>query len=107
MVEEGKSWDELYTFDLMPSKLFLKFKKEIQGFRFGVNMEFYNAPSNEFESKLKIPVTNFLNLRVGMGHSFGLNSTSLNWKLSPCLDEYGLSRIRNKTLLGVCPSVDC
>lgn len=38
-VEEGKSWDELYTVDLMPSELFLKFRKEIQGFRFGVNME--------------------------------------------------------------------
>lgn len=38
-VEEGKSWDELYTLDLMPSELFLKFRKEIQGFRFGVNME--------------------------------------------------------------------
>lgn len=38
-VEENKSWDELYTLDLMPSELFLKFRKEIQGFRFGVNME--------------------------------------------------------------------
>lgn len=132
-VEEGKSWDELYTVDLMPSELFLKFRKEIQGFRFGVNMEFYNAPSNEFESKLvlkpmandrrwkfmyaplhhdvrlmskKIPVTNFLNLQVGVGHSFGLNSTGLNWKLSTCLGGDGLSRIRNKTSLGVCPGVD-
>ncbi|XP_074382808.1 uncharacterized protein LOC141724534 isoform X2 [Apium graveolens] len=131
--EEGKSWDELYTVDLMPSEMFLKFRKEIQGFRFGVNMEFYNAPINEFESKLvlkpmandrrwkfmyaplhhdvrlmskKIPVTNFLNLQVGVGHSFGLKSTGLNWKLSTCLGGDGLSRIRNKTSLGVCPGVD-
>ena len=38
-VEEPKSWDELYTLNLMPSELFLKFRKEIQGFRVGVNME--------------------------------------------------------------------
>ena len=125
-----------------------------------VMVQFYNAPSNEFESKLvlkplandrqwkfmyaplhhdvrlmskKIPVTNFLNLQVqssspplksfpfallvvdlavfkllqvGVGHSFGLNSTGLNWKLSTCLGGDGLSRIRNKTSLGLCPGVD-
>ncbi|WRX33429.1 hypothetical protein QQP08_025916 [Theobroma cacao] len=37
--EEPTSWDELYNIDLMPSELFLKFIKEIQGFRVGVNLE--------------------------------------------------------------------
>lgn len=37
--EEPKAWDELYNIDLMPSELFLKFRKEIEGFRVGVNLE--------------------------------------------------------------------
>lgn len=37
--EEPTSWDELYTVNLMPSELFLKFRKEIQGLRVGVNLE--------------------------------------------------------------------
>lgn len=37
--EEPMSWDELYNINLMPSELFLKFRKEIEGFRFGVNLE--------------------------------------------------------------------
>ena len=37
--EEPTSWDELYTINLMPSELFLKFRKEIQGLRVGVNLE--------------------------------------------------------------------
>nr|AFK36317.1 unknown [Lotus japonicus] len=88
--EEPASWDELYNINLMPSELFLKFRKEVQGIRVGLNMEFYNAPSNEYQAKLvlkpltpewkwkliyepihhdvrilskKIPVTRFLNLQ--------------------------------------------
>ena len=37
--EEPKSWDELYSIDLMPSELFLKFREQIQGFRLGLNLE--------------------------------------------------------------------
>lgn len=37
--EEPKSWDELYSIDLMPSELFLKFREELQGFRLGLNLE--------------------------------------------------------------------
>lgn len=37
--EEPTSWDELYNINLIPSELFLKFRKEIQGFRVGVNLE--------------------------------------------------------------------
>ncbi|KAG5569576.1 hypothetical protein H5410_059342 [Solanum commersonii] len=89
--EEPKSWDELYNVNLMPSEIFLKFRKEIEGYRVGVNLEFYNAPYNEYLAKLvlkplaperrwkfiyeplhhevrllskKIPVTKFLNLQV-------------------------------------------
>ena len=39
--EEPTSWDELYNINLMPSELFLKFRKEIQGFRVGVNLEVF------------------------------------------------------------------
>nr|KYP57838.1 hypothetical protein KK1_004119 [Cajanus cajan] len=88
--EEPTSWDELYNINLMPSELFLKFRKEVQGIRVGLNMEFYNAPINEYQAKLvlkpltpewkwkiiyeplhhdvrvlskKIPITKFLNLQ--------------------------------------------
>ncbi|KAL6575366.1 hypothetical protein OROMI_012651 [Orobanche minor] len=131
--EEGTSWEELYNINLMPSEIFLKFRKEIQGLRVGVNLELYNAPLNDYHAKLvlkpladerkwkllyepliqdvqlvskKIPITKFLNLQVGVGHSFQLHSTGWKWKLSTCLDGHGLSRIRNKTSLGLCPGVD-
>ncbi|KAK3438688.1 hypothetical protein EUGRSUZ_C03348 [Eucalyptus grandis] len=131
--EEPTSWDERYSINLMPSELFLKFRKEIQGIRIGVNLEFYNAPRNDFQAKLvfkplspdrlwkfvyepihqdvrilskKIPVTKFLNLQVGVGHNFQLNAISWKWKLTTCLGEDGVSRIRNKTTLGLCPGVD-
>ncbi|KAG5547046.1 hypothetical protein RHGRI_012918 [Rhododendron griersonianum] len=131
--EEPKSWDELYNINLMPSELFLKFRKEIEGYRVGLNMEFYNVPINECHAKLvlkplsydrkwkfiyeplhhdvhllskKIPVTNFLSLQVGVGHSFQLHATGWKWKLTTCLGGDGVSRIRNKTSLGLCPGVD-
>lgn len=131
--EEPKSWDELYSIDLMPSELFLKFREELRGFRVGLNLEFYNAPMNECQAKLvlkplshdrrwkfiyeplhhdirlvskKIPVTKFLNLQVGIGHSFQLQATGWKWKLTTCLGGDGISRIRNKTSLGLCPGVD-
>ncbi|CAI9293147.1 unnamed protein product [Lactuca saligna] len=131
--EEPKSWDELYSIDLMPSELFLKFREELQGFRLGLNLEFYNAPMNECQAKLvvkplsnerrwkfiyeplhhdirlvskKIPLTKFLNLQVGIGHSFQLHATGWKWKLTTCLGGDGISRIRNKTSLGLFPGVD-
>uniref|UniRef100_A0A5B7BK97 DUF7781 domain-containing protein n=1 Tax=Davidia involucrata TaxID=16924 RepID=A0A5B7BK97_DAVIN len=131
--EEPTSWEERYNVNLMPSELFLKFRKEIEGFRLGLNLEFYNAPINEFQAKLvlkplahdriwkfmyepirsdvrllskKIPVTKFLNLQVGIGHSFKLHATGWKWKLTTCLGGDGVSRIRNKTSLGLCPSMD-
>jgi len=39
--EEPASWDELYNINLMPSELFLKFRKEIQGVRVALNMEVF------------------------------------------------------------------
>ncbi|KAL8036010.1 hypothetical protein ABFX02_12G131700 [Erythranthe guttata] len=131
--EEPTSWEELYNINLMPSEIFLKFRKEIQGFRVGVNFELCNAPINDYHAKLvlkplsyerkwkliyepfyqdvqlvskKIPVTKFLNLQVGVGHSFQLHATGWKWKLTTCLGGDGISRIRNKTSLGLCPGVD-
>nr|GMC61559.1 uncharacterized protein LOC109186570 [Ipomoea batatas] len=95
--------------------------------------EFYNSPTNEYLAKLvlkplspdrrwkfiyeplhhevrlfssKIPVTKFLNLQVGVGHSFQSHATGWKWKLTTCLGGDGVSRIRNKTSLGLCPGVD-
>ncbi|XP_059301645.1 uncharacterized protein LOC132053572 [Lycium ferocissimum] len=95
--------------------------------------QFYNAPYNEYLAKLvlkplapdrrwkfiyeplrhevrllskKIPVTKFLNLQVGVGHSFQLHATGWKWKLTTCFGGDGLSSIRNKTSLGLCPGVD-
>lgn len=131
--EEPRSWDELYNFNLMPSELFLKFRKEVQGIRVGLNMEFYNAPINEYQAKLvlkpltpewkwkfiyepihqdvrvlskKIPITKFLNLQVGVGHNFQMHATGWKWKLTTCLGGDGISRIRNKTSVGLFPGVD-
>ncbi|XP_015889026.1 uncharacterized protein LOC107423889 [Ziziphus jujuba] len=131
--EEPTSWDELYTINLMPSELFLKFRKEIQGLRIGVNFEFYNAPFNEYQAKIvlkplahdkrwkfiyepfqqdvrvlskKIPVTKFLNLQVGIGHNFQMHATGWKWKLSTCFGGDGISRFRNKTSVGLFPGVD-
>lgn len=42
--EEPTSWDELYNINLMPSELFLKFRKEIEGLRVGVNLEVHAIP---------------------------------------------------------------
>ncbi|KAJ4708743.1 OBP3-responsive [Melia azedarach] len=131
--EEPASWDELYNINLMPSELFLKFRKEVEGLRVGVNLEFYNSPINEFQGKIvlkplspdrkwkfiyapthhdirilskKIPVTKFLNLQVGIGHNLKLHATGWQWKLTTCLGGDGISRIRNKTSLGLWPGVD-
>ncbi|CAH9110415.1 unnamed protein product [Cuscuta epithymum] len=131
--EEPANWEELYNINLMPSELFLKFRKELEGFRVGLNLEFYNAPSNEYMAKLvlkpsspdrlwkfiyeplhhevrvlstKIPVTKFLNLQVGVGHSFHSHAIGWKWKLSTCFGGDGISRIQNKTSLGLCPGVD-
>ncbi|KAK3417028.1 hypothetical protein EUGRSUZ_H02780 [Eucalyptus grandis] len=94
---------------------------------------FYNAPRNDFQAKLvfkplspdrrwkfvyepihqdvrilskKISVAKFLNLQVGVGHNFQLNAINWQWKLTTCLGGDGVSRIRNKTTLGLCPGVD-
>ncbi|KAJ0230965.1 hypothetical protein HA466_0303450 [Hirschfeldia incana] len=131
--EEPQSWDELYKINLMPSELFLKFRKELQGLRVGVNLELYNEPTNDYHAKLvlkplsperkwkfiyeplhqevrvlskKIPINRFLNLQVGVGHNFQMNAMGWKWKLTSCLGGDGVSRIRNKTTLGLTPGVD-
>ncbi|XP_010557660.1 PREDICTED: uncharacterized protein LOC104826590 [Tarenaya hassleriana] len=131
--EEPPSWDELYSVNLMPSELFVKFRKELEGLRVGVNLEFYNAPTNDYHAKLvlkplsperrwkfvyeplrqdvrilskKIPLTRFLNLQFGVGHNFQMNATGWKFNLTTCLGGDGVSRIRNKTTLSLCPGVD-
>ncbi|CAA2959987.1 OBP3-responsive gene 4 isoform 1 [Olea europaea subsp. europaea] len=131
--EVPTSWEELYNINLIPTEVFLKFRKEIQGYRVGVNLELYNAPMNDYHAKLvlkplayerrwkfiyeplhqdvqlvskKIPITKFLNLQVGVGHNFQLHATGWKWKLTTCLGGDGVSRIRNKTSLGLSPGVD-
>ncbi|WOL13726.1 hypothetical protein Cni_G22504 [Canna indica] len=130
---EPASLDELYNINIVPSELFLKFRKQIESFRVGVNLELYNFPANEYQAKFvlkpissdrrwkfiyeplhgdirllskKIPLTKYLNLQVGIGHSFHLNATGWKWKLSTCLGGDGVSQIRNKTSIGLCQGVD-
>ncbi|KAK6248785.1 hypothetical protein QUC31_020350 [Theobroma cacao] len=96
-------------------------------------LHFYNAPTNDFQTKLvlkplspdrrwkfayepiyqdvrllskKIPLTKFLNIQVGIGQNFKLNATGWKWKLTTCLGGDGVSRIRNKTTLGLVPGLD-
>lgn len=45
-------------------------------------------------------------MQVGVGHSFQLHATGWKWKLTSSLGGDGISRIRNKTSLGLCPGVD-
>jgi hypothetical protein len=44
--------DEAYTVNVIPSELFLKFRKEIEGLRVGVNLKFFNYEVNDYEAKL-------------------------------------------------------
>lgn len=44
--------------------------------------------------------------QVGIGHNFQMNATGWKWKLSTCFGGDGISRIRNKTTLGLSPGVD-
>lgn len=37
--EEPTSWEERYNINLIPSELFLKFRKEVEGIRVGFNLE--------------------------------------------------------------------
>ncbi|XP_058079049.1 uncharacterized protein LOC131227296 [Magnolia sinica] len=131
--EEPTSIFDLYKIDLVPSELFLKFRKEIEGFRAGVNLEFYNFQGNDYRAKLvlkpltpdrrwkfiyeplhgdirllsnKISLTKYLNLQVGIGHSFPCNAIGWTWKLSTCLGGDGVSQIRNKSSIGLFPGFD-
>lgn len=47
-----------------------------------------------------------VNIQVGIGHSFQLNATGWKWKLTTCFGGDGISRIRNKTTLGLFPGMD-
>jgi hypothetical protein len=46
------------------------------------------------------------NVQVGIGHSFQLKATGWKWKLTTCFGGDGISRIRNKTSLGLFPGMD-
>lgn len=41
-----------------------------------------------------------------MGHNFQMHATGWKWKLTTCLGGDGVSRIRNKTTLGLFPGLD-
>jgi len=51
--EEPKSWDELYSIDLMPSELFLKFREELRGVRVGLNLEVFSSSNLSTSYKLE------------------------------------------------------
>ncbi|CAM8938082.1 unnamed protein product [Rhodiola kirilowii] len=37
--QEPASWDEIYKIDLIPTEIFFKFRKQVQGIRVGLNFE--------------------------------------------------------------------
>lgn len=43
--EPPSSWKDLFSVNLIPSELFLKFRKETQGLRAGVNLEVCLMPT--------------------------------------------------------------
>lgn len=45
-------------------------------------------------------------VQVGVGHNFQMHATGWKWKLTTCLGGDGISRIRNKTSVGLFPGVD-
>lgn len=45
-------------------------------------------------------------MQVGVGHNYQLHAIGWKWKLTTCFGGDGVSRIRNKTSLGLCPGVD-
>ncbi|XP_078166113.1 OBP3-responsive protein 4 (ORG4) [Carex rostrata] len=125
--------EEAYTINVVPSELYLKFRKELRNLRVGLNLEFFNYEVNDYEAKLvlkplstdrrwkfmyrpvhgdvqvlskKIPLTKYLNLQVGIGHSFQLNAIGWKWKISTCLGGDGVSQIRNKTNISFFPGFD-
>ncbi|XP_077236347.1 OBP3-responsive protein 4 (ORG4) [Tasmannia lanceolata] len=131
--EESASNEDVYNINLVPSELFLKFRKEMEGFRVGLNLEFYNFQGNEYQAKLvlkplaadrkwkfmyepiqgdirllskKIRLNKYLNLQVGIGHNYHHNAIGWKWKLSTCLGGDGVSQIRNKTSIGLFPGFD-
>lgn len=46
--EVPTSWEELYNINLIPTEVFLKFRKEIQGYRVGVNLEVFLCEFNHY-----------------------------------------------------------
>ncbi|KAK8934607.1 hypothetical protein KSP39_PZI014623 [Platanthera zijinensis] len=125
--------EDHYSINVFPSELFFKFRKEIRGFRIGLNLEFFNFDGNDYETKLvlkplaqdrrwkfiyepihgdirvlskKLPIAKYLNLQVGIGHNFHTNATGWKWKLSTCLGGDGVSQIRNKTFVNLFPGFD-
>lgn len=45
-------------------------------------------------------------MQVGVGHNFQLHAIGWKWKLTTCFGGDGISRIRNKTSLGLFPGMD-
>ncbi|KAK2631171.1 hypothetical protein EUGRSUZ_L03294 [Eucalyptus grandis] len=82
---------------------------------FDILIQFYNAPRNDFQAKLVFKplspdrlwkfVCEPIHQDVGVGHNFQLNAISWKWKLTTCLGGDSVSRIRNKTTLGLCPEI--
>ncbi|KAF3325301.1 hypothetical protein FCM35_KLT10372 [Carex littledalei] len=95
-----------YTINVMHSELFLKFHKELEGLRVGINLKFFNYEVNDYEAKLvlkllstnqrwkfmyrpihgdvqvlckKIPLTKYLNLQENLlNENVSLSNTLKN-----------------------------
>ncbi|KAF3775793.1 hypothetical protein EJ110_NYTH49629 [Nymphaea thermarum] len=87
--EEEASWSDIYSFNLVPSEAFLKFRKEVEGFRVGLNFDLISSERSQ----------------IGVGRNFRYHTTGWKWKLSTCFGGDGISQIRNKTSVHVFPAM--
>lgn len=126
-------WDDLYSIEWTPKEFFLKLRQHVEGYQIGANLEFDVSGVNACNPKLvfkpvsedrkwkvvvepkqadvrlltkKIPIGPFLSLQVGIGHEFRNHTTGWKWKLTSAYGGNGVSQIRHKTLLPVCPGFD-
>lgn len=127
------SWDDLYSIEWTPKDFLLKFRQHVDGYQLGANFEFGVTGMKGCNTKLvlkplscdrkwkivcepkqadlrlltsKISIGPFLSLQIGIGHEFRNHTTGWKWKLTSAYGGNGVSQIRHKTILPICPGFD-
>ncbi|KAL2645522.1 hypothetical protein R1flu_013109 [Riccia fluitans] len=126
-------WQDFYSIDWTPKDVFFKFRQQVEGYQLGANFEFDGFKVDGFNTKFvfkpakgdrkwklicepkhgdlrlltkKIPIGPLLNIQVGIGHDWINHTTGWKWKVTTSLGGDGVSQIRHKTLLPICPGID-